>query len=279
MGIEGLENASYYFYNPIWVVVTDVNERMRLRLKHNGIQYDFNFDPFDQRIEFDLAKILRNILPTPANHTVFYLGQTIPGVYKVHLHFRAGANFEEFNRNFLIGGADEWKFNIVPQTDLGLTNYIWQGWPSWRSVYNGTSIKLQNWTSKVNPLNVLYPRHDCEHLFFVFRNMNGGMSYYLFEDFKFRDENKHLGHYTQDFRIKDSGTETNVSLIVNTKAIRELYETLRQLGKSSEIYYRTHDVDRYIRLTGTNNMEFDYKRKTTDVSMSFDVIINSNKAQ
>lgn len=279
MVIEGLDNSSYYFYNPIWVRVSDIAERIRLRLKTNGINYDFNFDPIDGAVEFDLAMILRNVLLTPTNQTMFFQGQTLEGAYKVHLHFKAGADFEEFNRVFVIGGSDAWKFNLTPQTNLNLTNFVWQGWPSWQSIFTGTTIKLLNWSSKIDPKNILYPRHDCDHLFFVFRNMNGGMSYYLFEDFKFRDENKHLGHYTQDLRIKDSGTETNVSLIVNTKAIRELYETLRQLGKSNEIYYRTHDVDRYIRLTGTNNMEFDYKRKTTDVSMSFDVIINSNKAQ
>lgn len=278
MTIEGLENSTYYFYNPIWVKVKGISQRIRLRLTISGASFDSFFEPIDGEVEFDLSKSLRGILPSFTNKTTLPPGGVVDGVYRVSVDFKSGSDREDFKKYFMAGGKDEFVSNISPGADLSLTNYVWDGWPAWRSRYITDEIVNAKVVSVPN-IKRLYPRHDCESLMLAFRNLKGGFSQYVFEDFRFEKSNKDMGHYLLKKTIKDSGTETTVQLVVRTKAIREMYETLEHLGQSEEIYYRTLDVDQYVRLSGTNNVNFNYKNKTTDVSFSFDVVTNATKAR
>lgn len=280
MTIEGLENSTYYIYNPIWVKVSDLSHTLKVDVTFNSETYTFRLEPIEGVVEFDAAKSIRGILPTLNNKTAFPLNGEFDGVYSVRLFFHNGPDDEEkITRHYMIGGKDEFKSNISPGP-LSLSFYYWEGWPAWISAY--ASNKIKNFDTDFVPsylLKKLYPRHDCDHIFIVFRNLLGGFSFYLFEDFTFEKENKAMGYYLIQKTIKDNGTETTVKLVVRTKAIRGLYETLEHLAQSEEIYYRDFNTDVYHRISGTTPVKFNYKKNTTDVQFDFEVVINSTKSR
>ena len=277
MTIEGLENSTYYCYNPVWVRVSELSQQLTVRI---GGSFTMYLAPIEGVVVFDIAKAVRALIPRLTNKTAFPFGGEVDGLYKIMFTFKADLD-EDIKRYFIIGGQDKFTSNNSPQTFLSLSNYVWQGWPQWFSGIFDNKIKIADYSDfpGLPSTNILYPRHDCESIFFVFRNLKGGFSQYLFEDFVFEKSNKDLGHYLIRQTIKDSGSETTVNLTVRTKAIRGLYETLEHLGQSEEIYYRTKDNDTYIRLSGTNNVKFNQKNNTTDVQFSFEVVTNTVKSR
>src|SRR5690606_1386918 len=209
-------------------------------------------------------------------------GGEVDGVYSVRFFFHNGPDDEvKVTRYYMIGGKDEFQSNLSPGANLSLSQYHWLGWPKWISVY--LSNKILNADDSLGfewpVIKQLIPRHDCEHIVIAFRNLVGGFSFYLFEDFTFEKQNKAMGYYLIQKTIKDNGTEITVKLTVRTKAIRGLYETLEHLGQSEEIYYRAADVDKYVRISGVNNVKFNRKNNTTDVQFDFDVVTNSVKSR
>jgi len=284
MTIEGLENSTYYIYNPIWVKVSELAYTLKVDVTFNNQTFTFRLDPIDGVVEFDAAKTIRGILPSIVNKTTIPTAGVgiVDGVYSVRFSFHNGPNDEEkVTRYYMIGGKDEFQSNISPGVNLSLSQYHWLGWPKWISVY--LNNKILNADDSVGfewPVTKqLIPRHDCEHIFIAFRNLLGGFSFYLFEDFTFEKKNKAMGYYLIRKTIKDNGTETKVRLSVRTKAIRGLYETLEHLGQSEEIYYRLPDVNEYARLSGANPVKFNHKNNTTDVQFDFDVVTNATKSR
>lgn len=282
MTIEGLEKSTYYVYNPIWVKVSGLGHTLKVSLSLNGDKFEFSLDPIGGEVTFDIAKSIRGGLPSLTNKTSIPMEGSVDGVYSVRFFFHNGPDDEEkITRYFMIGGKDSFESNLSPGTNLILSNYYWQGWPAWTSIYANNKITNVALGEFVTPKSteILYPRHDCESIFLAFRNLKGGFSSYLFEDFQFDKANKDMGFYLIKQTIKDNGTETKVVLNVRTKAIRELYETLEHLAQSEEIYYRTKDVDEYVRISGTNDIKFNYNNKTTDVQFSFEVVTNTVKSR
>lgn len=282
MTIEGLENSTYYVYNPIWVKVSDLTQVLIINIVYNGESFIFKLEPIGGEVTFDIAKSIRGILPSLTNKTSIPTEGSVDGVYKVGVQFiLVGVDIVTLNKYFMIGGKDSFESNLSPGANLSLSNYYWQGWPAWTSVYANNKVTNVALGEFITPKSteILYPRHDCESIFLAFRNLKGGFSFYLFEDFQFDKANKDMGFYLIKQTIKDSGSETKVILNVRTKAIRELYETLEHLAQSEEIYYRTKDVDEYVRISGTNDIKFNYKNKTTDVQFSFEVVTNTVKSR
>lgn len=281
MVIEGLENSTYYIYNPIWVKVSELAYTLKVDVTFNSQTFTFRLDPIGGVVVFDAAKTIRGILPSIINKTIIPTGgDEVDGVYSVRFFFHNGPDDEvKVTRYYMIGGKDEFKSNISPGENLSLSQYHWLGWPKWRSAYVFNTIRNADATDYFHVTKQLIPRHDCDHIFIAFRNLLGGFSFYLFEDFTFENQNKSMGYYLIQKTIKDNGTETTVKLTVRTKAIRGLYETLEHLGQSEEIYYRAADVDEYVRISGVNNVKFNRKNNTTDVQFDFDVVTNSVKSR
>lgn len=280
MTIEGIENSTYYCYNPVWVTVSDLSQQLKVRISYGAISFDFVLNPIEGAVVFDIAKSVRAILPSLTNKTTFPISGIVDGLYKIQITLLEGVSAPvPFYKYFIIGGQDKFTSNNSPGFYLNLSEYFWDGWPVWNSIIYNNNISNAPYIVQQKEINRLYPRHDCESIFLVFRNLKGGFSQYLFEDFVFEKSNKDMGYYLIRRTVKDNGTETTVNLTVRTKAIRGLYETLEHLGQSEEIYYRTKDNDTYVRLSGTNNVKFNQKNPTTDVQFSFEVVTNSVKSR
>src|SRR5690606_6978946 len=136
MVIEGLENSTYYVYNPIWVRVSELAYTLKVDLTFNSQTFTFRLDPIDGVVEFDAAKTIRGILPSIENKTELPLNGYVDGVYSVRLFFHNGPDDEvKVTRYYMIGGQDAFESNLSPPGDLSISPYSWQGWPSWRSFY------------------------------------------------------------------------------------------------------------------------------------------------
>lgn len=272
MNIQGFENSSYYLINPIWLEITGVEGSLDLIVTISGAMFEFRYYPRNNDLLIDVANIIRNAIPNIQNKQNI-IGQ-MDGSWNVNLRFEDDQDVKELNKLFVLGGKDRFENNLPANTNLNITNYFWAGYPHWNSRINSQGI-IENTEIQGDPKYRIYPRHDCDHAMIIFRNLKGGFSKYLFESFTVPESNKSLGYYFSEHRIKTSGVETKVNLSVSSKIKREFYETITQLGKSIEIYW--YDDGKLRRLSGNNNIEFDYKKPVTEVNMEFELVTNANK--
>lgn len=279
MIIAGLEHTAYYLLNPIWVDVSDVGTKINFSIKINGDTTSFNLYPFNGKLRFDLSELILGVVPNVRNKDD--LIAQMDGAFEIDITITDGIQSQNFTKYFLLGGVKSLSSNVVVDTNLSLHSSAWDGYPAWISRFiGGQIINIYQENSPTYPdLTWLRPRVDCNNVFFAFRNKKAGFSFYLFEDFNIIDENKDKGYYLTPYDPKTMGIETKLSIAVRSKVKSEFYETINSLADSFEIYLYNSDRiidtdDNWVRLVGSNNVNFNPKNTSTDISLNFDVVTN-----
>lgn len=280
MIIKGLEDSRYYLFNPIWVDVTDAPSKIRFNVEIDGVSNHFDLFSFNGKLRFDIGKLVLGLIDNISNKDSI-IG-LMDGWYRVNLKIvgfsTSGATIgQDSSKYFLLGGVKGYESNVTAPTNLSLTNKIWEGYPQWKSVFQGGILNQTD-----HDFDVLKPRLSCNNIFIIFRNNLGGFSAYLFEDFKINDTNKNKGYYLTQRSIKIPGVDASSGISVTSKVHRDFYETLRHLADSFEIYAYNDGIfdtsKTLIRLNGANNkVSFNEKDIATEVSMNFDLVTNFNK--
>lgn len=280
MIVNGIGKNAYYVLNPILVECEGVSGKVDLELTLAGRTFKFKFNNYNGTVAFDLAQIVRGIIPNVKNKIRIedlkdanQQSTTVDGCYKITMNIRDAISNYTFVKYYILGGSLDLDWNKPVPRNLSLTNYYWEGFPNWMSIFADGEIKNVNLSVNSNLLR-LKPRVNCNNAFLVFRNDKGGFSYYLFEDFNISESSKDLGYYVNRRNVKDSGTETTPSLHVRGKIKREFYETISHLSRSAEIYLYKETENKYQRLVGANEVNFNQKNQSEIVELSFKIVNN-----
>lgn len=279
MEIKGLEHTGYYLFNPIWVEVSQLSQKLTVRIEVNGILNFFDLYPYNGKLTFDIAELIKGVIPDVKNKTSL-TGQ-VDGGYYATINFAEGLGYLTLKKMFILGGKNSYSSNVPIKSNLNLTPFFWQGFPFWSSTANGITISNQNYIPISNKYR-LTPRVNCDNIFIAFRNDLGGFSFYLFEDFNIQNSNKDKGYYITPIEPKTMGIENTLQVSVRSKIKREFYETIEHLSRSIEIYIYNKDkiIDSdldWIRVVGSNETNFNPKLISSDVEFTFDVVKNFNK--
>lgn len=281
MTIQGFEHSRYYLFNPIKVELFDTPNRIDLEIELSGTTYNFEFYAYNGYITFDLAPIILGLIPMTTNKTDL-LG-VMDGVYIAKVTIRTGQPFStifgKYTKYFFLGGKMSLDTNILANTNLNLNFVKWQGYPYWISAFQYNQVV--NLEDDSN-MKTLMPRVECDNIFIAYRNNRSGFSYYLFEDFNVINDSKSQGYYLTNNLPKVMGTETKLSINVRSKVLRDFYSSIKDLANSFEIYIynlpKIIDSQKdWVRVEGSNAVDFNNKKRSTDIEMKFNVITNFNK--
>lgn len=280
MTITGIEGSRYFLFNPIWVDVTDAPSRVVFEVSIDGEVNSFSLQAYNGRIRFDIGQLVLGLIKNINNKTNTLMG-SVDGAYSVKLKARTVSAslppvFDQI-KYFVLGGRKSYESNVLAPVNLSLTNFAWSGFPRWTSRLSAGIVN----TDTDNYVELL-PRVNCNNIFIAFRNNLGGFSYYLFEDYSIKDDNRNKGYYLTQRDVKIPGVEARQSITVRSKVHRDLYETIRHLADSFEIYVWNQNIlegdANWVRVNGANNaVDFNPKKVATDVEMNFDVVTNFNK--
>lgn len=269
MIVTGLEHSAYYFYNPIIVRVTDLNQKLNLNISLAGQNFDFTLTPFNNEVVFDLSEILRGIAPKLSNKkSIQYNGTSwvVDGSYQAILNF---SNEIILNKVFVRGGKIEHDNNIsVNSSRLSVSVNKWSNYPSFSFSLNGNQIT----GSPLLDVN-RYERIKCTDAYIIFRNNLGGFDFYLFEDFDISENPNSKGFYVTMNNIVDSGKEPSKTISLRTKLKREDVDSIMSLVNSNEIYLYEAG-NKLTRLVGGQSTKITPKKYVQDFTVTFNVPLN-----
>lgn len=281
MIIDGLEYNAYYLYNPIWVNVSELKNKLNLIVDVSGVEYKFSMQPIKGVVRFDLASIVLGLVEeVRSKKDIQYLASLqetfwlIDGSYRVNFRFSDSSSsitgrYIAISKTFLLGGKDEYVSNVPVGNTLSLGLDKWDGYPAFDFKLSGNNIRGIVLT-QVNRRK----RLECTNAYILFRNGLGGMSSYLFEDFNIEDKGKDLGYYITDKNIIDNGTELTKSITLRTKLKREDFIIAKHLIRSQEVYL--YEDNKLIRLVGASAISLNDKLSVQDFEISFNIPINYN---
>lgn len=246
--ITGLNASRYYVDNPIWVTVdttADANPNDPFNLTITaGSQILFNarYYPFNGVVRFDIAQIMKGLLPEPSHPVSPSIGAIQLATLTVNismLNFSAG-------RTFFRGGEDSQRTNISVPSNAVLSESaklpVWQGYPV-AKYYLGSDGQTMYTNILSQPETERRRVVSCTPAYLRFLNSKGGYSFWLFEDWEIQKTAKKTSIVERRTADLDLGLQTDYSLTVSTRSEDRFVKTLEALLQSPEVYvYNIHTL-------------------------------------
>src|SRR5690606_19872338 len=251
MTVTGLNSDLYYSDNPIYITFSGINIKTKyieifpmggdinpLRLYNHG----------RSEITMDISPMVKLAFPDVSHNTDYTtLTPFIVANNWVKITFVISAVYKSgqvvpspsLTRTFVKGGKRTYQPNQNTSNNTPLTPSEkipqWGGYPV--DYYYFDTLK-QMTKSNVIPIGLKEIRKikGCDPLYVKFKNLQGGYSYWLFENWSNDDGNKNLGTIEQRNRLIDLGNTLDPSIEAISKVPKRFFPIIRDLIASNEIY-------------------------------------------
>lgn len=247
--VTGISGSRYYVNNPIWVKVdrtgdVDPNAPVILTIVSNAqTVYNAKLYVYNSVVWFDLAEIMKGLIPEPSHPTTISSGQYIAlSTLTVTIYL---PNFTQ-TKTFFRGGEDSDRTNIQAPNQAILSESakfpIWQGYPSAKYYLDAMGLPIY---TEIIPNSEIERRQvvTCNPIFLRFLNSKGGYSFWLFDEWTITKNAKTTNVVERRDSDVDLGLTTTHQLALSTRAEERYTATLRALLQSPEVYiYRLDKV-------------------------------------
>ena len=251
MTVTGLNSNYYYSDNPIYLTFSGINIKTKyieifpmggdinpLRLYTNG----------RSEIIMDISPMVKLAFPDVAHNTDYttLTPFTVPNnfvkiTFVISEVYKSGqvVPADTLIRTFVKGGRRTYQPNQRTAAKVPLipsfTIPQWGGYPiDWYSLNTSGVMEKSN----TIPITIKEIRKikGCDPLYIKFRNLQGGYSYWLFENWENETGNKNIGIVEQRYSLMDLGNTNDPSITAISKVPKRFFPIIEDLILSNEIY-------------------------------------------
>lgn len=269
-----LNNNGYFINNEIWFEVTADLPVSYFRvvftnLSNSKISTQFiSYTDLTNKIFINIQSIVKSLFDVPNGST--------NNSTKIQISITAneGTNIT-FTKDFIRGGkrVNDTNQTISPNQTLRLsTNLpVWSGFPVYDYFLSSDYLIQEQLLADVT--NIDYRRtKGCNNIYIKFLNQKGGYSYWLFESYSEKNQNKPLGYLvnSKNNNLLDLGSESQSDLQIYSKIPKEYKDYALDIVNSSDVYAYQNASWKKIFLKA-NNVEFDNIKKVYVTNLNIDL--------
>lgn len=292
--VTGISASRYYVNNPIWVTVDmtgeSVTDYFTLTIT-SGIETVFSakYYTYNNNAVFDLAEIMKGLLPEPQHPTSISSGQPIQLSYLTATIYLPTYTA---TKTFFRGGEDSQRTNVqVPNNAILAESEklpFWTGYPIAKYYLDSTGFPI--YTEIISASEKEQKRSNtCDPVYLRFLNAKGGYSFWLFDEWEIQKTAKTTDVIERRVYDLDLGLNTTHTLTTSTRAEERYTATLRALLQSPEIYiYNIQNIlvesnPQFVQTfiwtriyNGGGNMKWNSYEQVNEFDFKFDLRLKNN---
>lgn len=270
MTVTGLNSDLYYSDNPIYITFSGINIKTRY-IEYFPFGIDINpirlYVAGQNSITTDISQLVKLCFPDVPHNTDYttltpfiVLNNWVKLTFIIKEVYKSGQEvpITSISKTFVKGGKRTYDSNQNTSvlTALSPSSIIpqWGGYPIDYYYFNANKqmTKANVLPSLLKATKEIRKIKGCDPLYIKFKNLNGGYSYWLFENWESEQGNKNLGTIERVTSLVDLGNETDFSITAISKVPKRFYPIIADLIFSNEIYIYLGN-NKWEQITSDNN--------------------------